>query len=373
VVTPPFCQQRSFSKCFPIWAGMTLVFLLGACSRPIEKSEDIRPVRVMRLVSDKADRVTELTGDVRPRVESRLGFRVGGKIIERKVDVGTIVKRGQVLMQLDPQDLQLAQMQSSAALQAAQSNRDMAQAELKRYRNLREQNFVSQAVLDAKQTAFKSAQAGYDQTLAAYQSQSNQARYAKLFADIDGVVIGIDAEVGQVVAAGAPVVRVAQTRDKEIAINIPEGKVDALRQIGQAQIHLWAYPEVVIHGKIREIAPMADAATRTYAAKIALSDAPEAIKLGMTAYVTFSAPTDHAMIKVPLTALVREKSGTAVWVVEDGRVKSTPVQVSAPIDDEHMLVTKGVMPGQTIVTAGANLLRPGQKVSILDVSAGDAQ
>src|SRR6185436_19757635 len=130
-------------SCLPRWTSLLAVSalaLLTACSKPVEKTEDIRPVRAIQLAADHADVVAEFSGEVRPRVESRLGFRVGGKIIARKVDVGTVVKHGQVLMQLDPQDLQLAQMQANAGLKAAQSNRDLAQAELKRYQELREKN-----------------------------------------------------------------------------------------------------------------------------------------------------------------------------------------------------------------------------------------
>ena len=129
--------------------------LLAGCSKPVEKAEEIRPVRVIQLGADHADLVAEFSGEVRARIESRLGFRVGGKIVSRKVDVGTTVRRGQVLMQLDPQDLQLAQAQANAGLQAAQSNRDLAKAELARYQGLREKNFVSQAVLDQKDSSFK--------------------------------------------------------------------------------------------------------------------------------------------------------------------------------------------------------------------------
>ncbi|MFD2272832.1 efflux RND transporter periplasmic adaptor subunit [Undibacterium arcticum] len=186
---------------------------------------------------------------VMPRIESRLGFRVGGKIVQRKVDVGATVKRGQVLMQLDPQDLQLAQTQANAGLRAAQSNRDLAQAELKRYQDLRAKNFVSQTVLDAKSTAYQSAQASLEQAAAAYKGQSNQAGYAVLTADADGVVTGVDAEVGQVVAAGTSVVRVAQLGDKEVVFGIPEHKIAALRQTSDVQIRTWANPGQAIEGK----------------------------------------------------------------------------------------------------------------------------
>lgn len=338
--------------------------LLAGCSKPAEKVEDIRPVRVVRLAADNVDVAAEFSGEVRARVESRLGFRVGGKIVSRKVDVGSVVKRGQVLMQLDPQDLQLAQAQANAGLKAAESNRDLAKAEMKRYQELREKNFVSQAVLDGKETAFKAAQASYEQALAAYRNQSNQAGYTTLVSDVDGVVTGVDAEVGQVVAAGSPVVRVAQAGEKEIVIGIPEDKVDTLRRITDVRVRIWARPNESIPGKLRELSPVADPATRTYTAKISIPNAPEGVKLGMTAYVTFAAKTPNAMIKLPLNALFQQKSATSVWVVENGSVKLVPVQVAGTAGND-ILVSGGVAPGQTIVTAGVNLLKAGQKVKIL--------
>ena len=345
-------------------AATCAVTLLAGCSKPVEKAEDIRPVRAIRLAADNVDVVAEFAGDVRARIESRLGFRVGGKIVARKVDVGTVVKRGQILMQLDPRDLQLAQAQSNAGLKAAESNRDLARAELRRYQELRDKNFVSQAVLDGKETAFKAAQASYEQAAAGYQNQSNQAGYTTLVSDVDGVVTSIDAEVGQVVAAGAPVVRVADLGEKEIVIGIPEDKVNTLRQITDVRVRIWANPNGIIPGKIREISPIADPATRTFTAKVSIPTAPADVKLGMTAYVTFAAKTPNAMIKVPLTALFQEKAATAVWVVENGAVRLVPVRVAGPAGND-ILIAAGVSPGQTIVTAGVNLLKPGQKVSIL--------
>lgn len=337
---------------------------LSACSKPAEKAEDIRPVRVVRLAADNVEAVAEFSGDVRARVESRLGFRVGGKIVARKVDAGMLVKRGQILMQLDPQDLQLAQAQANAGLKAAEGNRDLARAELRRYQELREKNFVSQAVLDGKETAFKAAQASYEQALAGYRNQSNQAGYASLIADVDGIVTSVDAEVGQVVAAGSPVVRVAQAGEKEIVIGIPEDKVEIMRRIADVRVRTWAKPNDSFPGKLRELSPVADPATRTYTAKIAIPNASDDIKLGMTAYVAFAAKTKDPMIRLPLTALFHDKSTTSVWVVENGAVKLAPIQIAGTAGND-ILVASGIAPGQAIVTAGVNLLKPGQKVKIL--------
>lgn len=343
---------------------MVLSVALSACSKPAGKTEDIRPVRVMVLASSDVDVNAEFSGEVRARVESRLGFRVGGKIVSRKVDVGTLVKHGQVLMELDPQDLQLAQAQALAGLRAAETSRDLASAELKRYQELRAKNFVSQAVLDAKDSAFKAAQASVDSANAAYRGQTNQAGYANLVSDIDGVVTAVDAEVGQVVAPGTPVVRVAKAGEKEIVIGLPEDKVETLRHVPDVQVRLWADPGKSVAGTIREISPVADPSTRTYTVKVKIPDSLTEAKLGMTAVVQFASKTPAPQIKVPLTALFYEKSATSVWVVENGAVKLVPVAIGGVAGNE-LVLTKGVAAGQTVVTAGVNLLKPGQKVKIL--------
>jgi multidrug efflux system membrane fusion protein len=340
-----------------------LAVLLSSCSKPAPKSEDVRPVRAIVLAAGAAGSSAEFSGEVRPRVESRLGFRVGGKIVARKVDVGAVVRRGQMLMQLDPQDLKLGQAQAQASLRAAETNRDLARADLNRYHELRSKNFVSEAVLDTKAAALKASQANVDAARAAYREQSNQSRYADLVSDTDGVVTGVDAEVGQVVVPGTPVVRVARTDEKEVVIGIPEDRVDALRQVEDVTVRLWANRDVVLRGKIREISPMADPATRTYMVKVAVPARPE-IRLGMTATVQFTAKGDAAQMHLPLSALVQSQGANSVWVVENGAVRRVPVQLGGPLGND-ILVTGGVRPGQTVVTAGVNLLKEGQKVRIL--------
>jgi RND family efflux transporter MFP subunit len=359
----------------PFVLPLTLVAaLLAGCSRNEAPPADVRPVRALTLATGAVGSTTEFSGDVRPRYESRLGFRVGGKISARKVDVGTVVKRGQVLMQLDPQDLRLGQAQAQANLRAAQTNYELARADLKRYQDLRSQNFVSQAVLDQKTAAAHSAQATVEAARAASHEQANQTGYATLESDADGVVTGIDAEVGQVVQAGTPVVRVARTDEKEVVIGVPEDQVDELRDVSDVKVKLWADPNQSIPGKIREISPVADPATRTYTVKVSIPPRDD-IRLGMTAVVQLAHAKGGAAIKVPLSALYHDKGVTSVWVIENGAVHLVPVQVGG-VSGNDVLLAGGVKPDQTIVTAGVNLLKPGQKVKVLtaDVARrGDAE
>jgi len=268
------------------------------------------------------------------------------------------------LMRLDPQDLKLAETQARSSLRAAETERELAAADFKRHVNLRSQNFVSQAVLDTKQSALKAAQANVEAARAGLRGQSNQANYTTLIADVDGVVTAIDAEVGQVVQPGTPVVRVARTVEKEVVIGIPEDKVEGLRESGAVVVRLWANADQTIPGTIREISPVADAATRTYTVKVALPETAD-VRLGMSATVelaTGAAPT--GALRAPLTALVNNKGASSVWIVENGAVKLVPVQVTGQVDND-VLVTGAVRAGQNVATAGVNLLKPGQKVRIL--------
>ena len=348
--------------------GLCTALMISGCAKKAEKTEDIRPVRAIQASFEGGEISTEFSGEVRARVESRLGFRVPGKIVARKVELGTLVKRGQILLQLDPQDLLLGQAQAKAGLLAAESNRDLAKAELKRYQELREKNFVAQAVLEAKETAYKAAQASYEQARAGFSNQSNQAGYASLIADVDGVVTAIEAEVGQVVAAGTPVVRVAKSGDADVIVGIPEDKINSIRRMLDVKVRLWANPQVVHKAKLRELSPIADPVTRTFIAKISLPETAKDVQLGMTAMVSFGMKNPQAMIRLPLTALFQEKGVSSVWIVESGTVRLVPVQIGST-SGEDILIVSGLQAGQTVVTAGVNLLKVGQKVSILGVES----
>ncbi len=362
-------KSRSIPRMFITLSLFALGVMLAGCAKPPEVAEDVRPVRAIQLTASQQQVMAEYAGNVQPRVEARIGFRVSGKISARKVDVGTLVKAGQVLMQLDPADLRLAQVQAEGNFKAAQSNFELASNELKRYQELRKTNAISQSMFDAKVTAVAAAQGGFEQAQAQLKGQSNQAAYANLVATGNGVVTAINAEVGQVVSAGMPVVQVAQLDEMEVVVGIPENNVDIINHANSIQIHLWANPQEAITGKIRELSPMADPATRTFTARISIvNPSPKlaaSIKMGMTANVQFALTTPSAFIKVPLTALFQDKGVTSVWLVEQGVVKLVPVQIVG-VSGNDLLLASGVTAGQTVVTAGVHLLKPGQRVTILE-------
>jgi multidrug efflux system membrane fusion protein len=350
-----------------------LAATLAACSKSTPAPEPIRSVKVLTVGVASMQAGHEFAGEVRPRVESRLGFRVGGKIVKRQAELGQRVKAGQVLAQLDPQDFQLAAQAGQAQVAAARTNRDLAAADFKRYQTLRDQNFISGAELERRETTLKAAQAQLDQAQAQLSTQGNQARYTTLVADVSGVVTGIDAEPGQVVAAGAPVVRIAQDGPRDVAFAVPEDRVAAIRPGSDVAVRSLAGGPTLA-GKVREVAASADPATRTYAVKVAL-DAAAQPPLGSTAYVVPQAlsAAGTQVIKLPTSALRQEGQGTAVWVLDKQTmtVRSQPVQI-ATADGNEAVVAGGLQPGAMVVSAGVHVLAPGQKVRIYEQAGAPA-
>ena len=335
-----------------ILAATLLAALASAgCSKPEAPAQPLRTVRVMKIDGAAVSGGLTFPGEVRARYESRLGFRLGGKLVERRVDVGAAVKKGQVLARLDAQD---------AALNAAQAeaSRALAEAEAKRYRELREKNFVSQAVLDAKETALATAaaQAGVAR---------NQAGYTTLVADRDGVVTAVEAEAGQVVAAGQMVLRVAEGNEKEIVIAVPEGDVEKVRGAEGFAVSLNSLPGRSWTGRLRELSPSADAATRTFTARIGVAQADEAVRLGMSARVEAKVGLRDTALRLPLSAFFTRNDQANVWVVDPATqtVKLTRVETDG-VSGNEMRVKAGLQSGQLVVTAGANLLEDGQKVRL---------
>jgi membrane fusion protein, multidrug efflux system len=338
---------------------------LAACSKAEAPLEPVRAVKVLTVGVGSFQSTHEFSGEVRPRVESRLGFRVAGKITRRQAELGQRVKAGQVLAQLDPQDYQLAADAARAQLNAATTNRDLAAADFKRYAALKDQNFISGAELERRETTLKAAQAQVDQAKAQLASQGHQAAYTTLVADVSGVITGIEAEPGQVVTAGAPVVRIAQDGPRDVVFSVPEDKVAALKPGSDVSVRAWT-DNTTLAGKIREVAASADPVTRTYPVKVSL-DAAATPPLGATVYVLPKALSmaGAPVIKLPTSALRKEGQGTAVWVLDKATmtVKSQAIQI-ATADGNEAVVAAGLQPGMQVVSAGVHVLSPGQKVTI---------
>lgn len=347
----------------PAVAGLVLIALVGACAR--EPAPALPPRLVATQVAGAAaiGGEADYSGEIRPRQETALSFRIGGKLVERSVEVGQSVRPGQILARLDASDVGLNASAARATLAAAESDLAFARAEHERYSDLRARNFVSQAALDAKAAALTAARGKMEAASAQAGLARNQSAYASLAADAAGVVSAVLAEAGQVVAAGQPVLRIARPGEMEVAISVPENRVAQLRAGDGARISLWAESGPGYAGRVREIAPMADPVTRTYAVRISLLEPGPAVRLGMTANVRLR-HAGPAALRLPATALFQQDGRPAVWVVgADQTLALRPVEVASFAED-GVLVSAGVQAGERIVTAGVHKLTAGEKVRL---------
>lgn len=341
--------------------ALPALLLLAACGKEAPPAEPLRPVLTRVLGETAGGEEVSYSGEVRSRYETQLGFRIPGKISARLVDAGAVVKAGDVLARLDPADTAL-----SAA--AADAQLALADAEAKRFRELRTKNFVSQAALDAKETAFKAAQAQADLA-------RNQSAYTVLKADQAGVVALVSGEVGQVVAAGQIVFRVARSDTLEVAISIPEMRMPEARGLGDAEVTLWSDRKAKYKGVLRELSPVADPTTRTFAARVAIREPDARVLLGMTANVHFRRAGSDARLTVPLTAIFQKDGRPALWVVgADQTVALRAVEVASYGETSAVLATSaGVRAGERIVVAGVHKLTAGEKVKIAEQSGKNVQ
>jgi RND family efflux transporter MFP subunit len=345
---------------------------LGACSKAEPPPEPVRAVKLLTVGVGALDTQLEYAGEVRARIESRLGFRVAGKIVRREVELGQHVQAGQLLARLDASDYRLGADAARAQVAAATTQRDLAAADVRRYSQLKAQNFISGAELERREASLKSAQATLDQAKAQLSSQSNQEAYAQLLADVPGVVTGIDAEPGQVVSAGSPVVRIAQDGPRDVVFVVPEDKRGDIRVGQKVNVRPWSAGMQPLQGQVREVAASADPVTRTYQVKVALptADAAAVPPLGATVHALPEGmgPTGQPVVKLPTTALRQEGGGgqgTAVWVFDaaSSTVKLQPVQL-ATADVNEAVIAAGLTPGMQVVAAGVHVLTPGQKVTV---------
>ena len=276
-----------------------------------------------------------LAGTVVPRVETTLGFRVAGKIVQRSVDAGTIVKPGDLIAQLDPSDYRLAVDNARAALASADADYIRAKADHERYLSLRGGAAFTPQTLEQRQSLAATTLARVDQARSQLASAEHNLAYTELRADAPGVVTAVQAEVGQAMAQGQGVVRVARTDELEILVGVPENRLKAVRESAAASFDLWSDPGHRHAAKLRELSPSADPMTRTYPARFSVIDPPEFIGLGMTATLAFERPDAATVAEVPLSAIFQRGTQPAVWVVdrESGTVTLRPVTIARWRDD----------------------------------------
>ena len=341
--------------------------LLTACSKPEPASAPVRAVKVITVGETGLQAAYEYSGEVRARVESRLGFRVAGKITQRQAEVGQRVKAGQILAQLDPQDYKLATDAARAAVAAAATNRDLAAADFKRFQSLKDQNFISGAELERREAALKAAAAQVNQAQAQLANTGNQVGYANLVATAAGIVVAVEAEVGQVVSAGTPVVRIAQDGPRDVVFSVPEGQLASVKVGSAARAKRWDANAEDLQGTVRELAASADPLTRTYQAKLAMP-AGVNLPLGATVYVypQLQETQGATAIKLPTSSLLQSAQGASqVMLLDKASMTVKPVNVTvATADGNEAVIASGIKPGDVVVAVGVHVLSPGQKVTI---------
>jgi RND family efflux transporter MFP subunit len=349
--------------------AMVAVGALVGCSKPEVAPEPVRAVRTMVVAHGVSQGGHELAGEIRARTESRLGFRVAGKLAERPVQLGDVVRKGQVLARLDAQDLQLVEQGAQAAVQAARVQWVQAEADLKRFQGLKDQGFISDAELERRSSAAAAAKAQLAQATAQADVQGRQTSHGVLTADAAGVITAVEAEPGTVVAAGTPVVRLAWDGPRDVVFSVPEDRAAAVRALlgkpGLLTVRLWADEALPLKATVREVAAAADPVTRTFQVKADVQQPPGAApaKLGQTAVVVLPGAPVTGVIKLPLTAMLQQQGRTVVWVLDPktSTVRQQPVTV-AGAEGNEVLVSAGLSPGLEVVTAGVHVLTPGQTV-----------
>jgi len=350
---------------------MILALTLAACSKPAAIPEPVRAVRTLTVAAGQTGGSIDYAGEVRARVESRLAFRVAGKMVSRPAGLGDSVKAGQVLASLDPQDLRLGQDAARSSVQAARVNHEQALADFKRFKDLRDQGFISAAELERRETTLKAAQAQLQQAQAQAGVQTNQARYTTLVADVSGVVTAVEAEPGAVLNAGAAVLRLAQDGPRDVVFSVPEDQADALRALqgrpGAVQVRMWGADAAPLPATVREVAAAADPATRTFVVKADIGKA--AVRLGQSATVSVALPSIPGVVKLPLAAVFEQQGKSSVWVLDTATmtVRAQPIVVGGA-EGNLIVVAGGLTPGQQVVSAGVHVLAPGQKVALYAVA-----
>jgi RND family efflux transporter MFP subunit len=340
------------------------MLLVSACGRQDAPIATIRPVQLTQVVLGGGTEAAVFAGEVRPRYETDLGFRIGGKIVWRGADVGARVKKGQPLARLDPADVQLQAEAAKAQVAATQTEYEFAKAEHERYQNLYAQKFISASALDAKRNTMNANRAKFEQARAQLAVTQNQAGYAALTAPDDGVVVAVNAEAGQVVAAGQAVMRLAREGEPEVVIAVPENRLGELQAAQELFVSLWANPRKLYPARVREVSPAVDTATRTFAVRLSILNRDADVQWGMTANVVLRRGGSAAAALLPLTSIYHLDDGKpAVWTFDPAtqKVGLRPVTI-AQYREDGVVVGSGLAAGEWVVSAGVHKLRDGQAV-----------
>lgn len=354
------------AKCHEYFKHISIAILfslsLVACGNPSDSPVFIKPAMVMVITEKSLNQGMTLAGEVKPRYESMQGFRVNGKIVEREVEIGSLVKRGQLLAKLDKTDANLALQSSNADLKIAEAQFLLAKANFVRQQELMEKNFISVTAMDSVEAEYKAAKAKLQKARTQIALNSNQSRYTLLTAERDGVITAIRAEPGQIVVAGEVIANIADLRQLEVHISVPESSMRSIQLNESATMWLWAKRDKKYEVRIREISPLADPVTRSFLVKLSIMQPDQDVHLGMTAEVELYKNMNQQFL-VPSTAVTKIQGKSSVWLVDEEthEVKPHTVEISGYRED-GVLISKGLRIGDTVVTVGVQNLIVGLKV-----------
>jgi RND family efflux transporter MFP subunit len=344
--------------------ALLAISLTGCNDSVAQKVTPGRPVLVATVHYEPEVPARSFVGTVKPRIETDMGFRVSGKVAKRLVEVGETVEVGQPLATLDEVDLKLQAEQAEAEFRAATGVLAQAAAAEQRAKDLRAKGWNTDAQLDQAKAAGDEARARLNRAERSVELTKNSLSYARLEADTRGVVTATLIDAGQVVASGQTAIRVARFGEKEAAVAIPETLLGRAKD-GVATVGLWSEPNRKYAAKLREVAPSADPATRTYLAKFSLPDADDRVSLGMTATLTLADQATENVARLPLSALFNEGGEPSLYVVDaSGDITLKPVTVKS-YDTNDVLISGGVGEGAQVVTLGVQKLDPTQKVRVV--------
>ncbi|WP_293864168.1 efflux RND transporter periplasmic adaptor subunit [uncultured Alsobacter sp.] len=344
-----------------------LSVLVAACqpaTPAAPPAAQLRPVYVATVRGERPDEARNFVAVIRPRIEIDQGFRVPGKVARRLVDVGQTVAAGQPLALLDDTDLTLQREQAEADLRSVGASLAQAEAEEQRILSLRRQGWSTDSTYERQKAAADDLRARLDRAERAVALARNASAYATLKADAEGVVTATLVEPGQVVSAGQTAIRIARSGEREAVVAVPESFVASIGD-AESSLALWSAPDRRYRAMLRELSPVADAATRTYTARFSLPEADDAVKLGMTATLASAPPRSTAALRLPLSALFNQGNGPSVWTVDQqGLVTLRPVEVTR-YEAREVVVKSGVAEGEQVVALGVHKLEPGQKVRVV--------
>jgi RND family efflux transporter MFP subunit len=346
--------------------GAVCCVLIAACGKEEAPAAEPRPVRSLVVIGGSLGEAITYTGEIRSRYETDLSFQVGGKLVNRAVDVGAAVKKGAVLARIDPTDQSLGVDAARSAVAAARADRDRARSDEARFRDLLERGLTTRANFLAQQTAAKTAQSRLEQATADLRLNEQKLGYTTLRADQDGVVTRVFTEEGAVVSPGQRVLSVARPSELEAVFDVPDTRIDEIRNTTDVQFALLSAPAALYPARVREVSPTADPATRTYQVKTSIPNPPWNLRLGMTVAVTVpNRGGVTSQVPLPATALFQKGNKPAVWIVKDDKtLELRPVNVDR-YESDRVLISSGLKQGDRVVTAGVHRLAAGDKVRLL--------